>query len=224
MKITSELVQKSGGLIALHPEVNDWTGKKFMMFDDGGVELEVGEFLYGLMRVLKPDRVLETGTYTGISAMYMAQGLKDNGFGSLSTIEIDLTHKARAEELWKRVGVDDFATCIHTDARGYRPHEDDMIDFMFLDSEPEMRFDELVRFFPNLKPGGYVFIHDLHRHMGQGQPVNPDHPEIPNWPWGELPKQIKDWVKDGDLRPMHFPTPRGLLGLYKTHPSDYRWV
>ena len=41
MKATDELAQKSKGMIDLYPEINDWTGKNYQMFDDGGVELEV---------------------------------------------------------------------------------------------------------------------------------------------------------------------------------------
>ena len=86
MKVTDELIQKSNGLISLHPEVSDWTGKNFMMFDDGGVELEVGEFLYGLVRVMKPENILTTGVYTGISDMYIAQALVDNGTGKSTAL------------------------------------------------------------------------------------------------------------------------------------------
>lgn len=222
MKITDELIQKSNGMISLHEEINDWTGKHFQMFDDGGVELETGEFLYGLMRVLKPENVLETGTYTGISAMYMAQGLKDNGSGSILSLEIDETHKRRATELWKRVGVENYSLCLLKSSKDFIPAEDNY-DFMFLDSEPELRFSELVRFFSALKLGGFVFLHDLHRHMGQGQLKNPDHPEMNNWPWGDLPKEIIQWVKEDKLRPIHFPTPRGLMGFYKPMVVDYKW-
>jgi predicted O-methyltransferase YrrM len=215
MKLTDDLVQRSNGMIQLHPEVSDNTGK-FLMFDDGGVEAEVGEFLYGIVRLLKPAHILETGTYTGISSMYMAQALKDNGSGGLDTFEIELQHKTRAEELWKKVGVQEFVRCIHADARKVSLTEPS--DLMFLDSEPGIRFDELVRFFPFLNPGGFVFIHDLHRHMSQ-QPND----MFFGWPYGELPKQIINWVNDDELRPIHFPTPRGFMGFYKPDPRDFKW-
>lgn len=217
MKITDELIQKSNGLIGLHPEVNDWTGKNFVMFDDGGVELEVGEFLYGLVRVLKPEKILETGTYTGISAMYMAQGLKDNGMGDIVSLEVDRTHKERAEELWRRVGLSEYARSQLESSEHFESKDE--YDLLFLDSEPQYRFGELVKFFPHLKPGGYVFIHDLHRHMSQ-QPNE----KFFGWPFGALPTEIENWVKDGQLRPFHFPTPRGFMGFYKPDPRDYKWI
>ena len=222
MKLTDELIEKSNGMISLHDEINDWTGKHYKMFDDGGVELETGEFLYGMVRVLKPNLILETGTYTGISAMYMAQGLKDNGaMGKLISLEIDQSHKSRAEKLWHLTGLAAYAYCNLRSSEDFAISE--QYDFMFLDSEPILRFSELVRFYPFLKPGGFVFLHDLHRHMGQGQPKNPDHPEMSNWPWGDLPKEIKFWVQTDALRPIHFPTPRGLMGFYKPTEDDYKW-
>lgn len=217
MKITDELIQKSGGLISLRPEVNDWTGKYFQMFDDGGVELEVGEFLYGLLRVLKPNLVLETGTYTGISAMYMGQALNDNGFGNVLSLEIDPVHKKRAEDLWERVGLEEYVGCRLQSSKDFESTE--VWDFMFLDSEPEFRFAELVKFFPSLRPGGFVFIHDLHRHMSQAETEG----QAFGWPYGALPQQIKDWVKDDELRPIHFPTPRGFMGFYKPALDDFKW-
>ena len=47
------------------------------MFNTGGIECEVGELLYGLVRALKPKHILETGTYHGLSSTYMALGLKE---------------------------------------------------------------------------------------------------------------------------------------------------
>lgn len=56
------------------------------MQDDGGVEIETGEFLWGLTRILKPKHVLTTGVYTGISDMYIAQGLKTMVLDSLQLL------------------------------------------------------------------------------------------------------------------------------------------
>ena len=34
--------------------------------------------------------------------------------------------------------------------------------------------------------------------------------------------EMQDWLKDRDLVKFHFPTPRGIVGLYKQHPGDYK--
>lgn len=189
----------------------------FTAFNDAGVECEVGEFLYGFVRVLKPDYVLETGTHQGMSAMYIGNALYLNQKGRLHTWEFIPEHWKTATENINKMGVEKFVTVFNGDVREYTPAH--TYQMMLLDTEPQFRFDELVRFFDNLEPGGFVFIHDLHRHMGQVD--NSEHGFA--WPWGKIPKQIKEWVKTDQLRPFHFATPRGLTGFYKPNPEDYKW-
>jgi hypothetical protein len=88
-----------------------------------------------------------------------------------------------------------------------------------LDTEPQTRFGELVRFYDYLYDGGFFFIHDLNRHMGQVE--NEEHGFA--WPRGQIPEAIKDWVKHDHLRPIYFDTPRGFMGFYKPSEADYKW-
>jgi hypothetical protein len=219
MTLGDYFVEKSGGLISLKPEIRDNMNKGYLMFDDGGIEDSVGEFLYSMVRILKPTFVLETGTYTGISAMYMGQGLKDNARGHITTCEINDFHRRRAMDLWAKTGVS--VKCELIDAAQYQVTEP--IGLLFLDSEPNIRWGELVRFFPFVEEGGYIFIHDVPLNLCQGN-FNPDHPEIKSWPFGELPNVILQWVKEDKLRPIHFPNPRGMLGFYKVRSDELKWI
>lgn len=220
MNITDYLFDKAGGLITRHPEVRDNEKKGYEMADDGGVELEVGEFLYGLTRLIKPKHVLTTGIYTGISDMYIAQGLIDNHNGGFSTaLEIDETHLKRAKELWLKTETSGVINPFLMKSLNFKPNK--TYDLMFLDTEPQIRFQELVNFYPYLEPGGYVGIHDTPRNLCQGN-VNPDHPEISSWPFGDLPVEIKNWLRDGDLVKIQFPNPRGLTFFYKQTKDDYK--
>lgn len=212
--ITDYLFDRAGGLITRQPEIRD-EGKGYEMADTGGVELEVGEFLYGLVRLIKPQKVLSTGIYTGVSDMYIAQGLKDNGYGRTDALEIDQSHIDRAIDLWTRTDVASYITPFRMPSLDFEAIDE--YDLFFLDSEPYLRFAELVKFYDKLKPGGFVFMHDLHHHLGQE--TIPDHE--PYWPWGELPQQIKNWMKDGDLKPWYFPNPRGMSGWQKVKQGDY---
>lgn len=194
---------------------------EFTSFNDAGVETETGEFLYAMVRLLKPEHVLETGTHWGVGSAYMGQALADNKKGDLDTIEFLPEIRARAQARFHDLGLDNIIHSHFGDARAFEPG-DRTYGLILLDTEPQTRFGELVRYFEYLEPGGYVFIHDLHRHMGQvGQ--NPDHPNEPKWPWGPIPADMASLVTEGKLRPMHFPTPRGLTGFYKPHPGDYQW-
>jgi len=59
------------------------------MLDAQSAEAEVLDFLKSFIVTVKPDVVLETGTFIGHSAMKMAEGMKANGFGKIITIEYD---------------------------------------------------------------------------------------------------------------------------------------
>lgn len=193
-------------------------GTVYWSQNSGSVESEVGEFLYGMVKVLKPRKILETGTYRGWSSAYMAQGLKENGVGSIDTIEYEQEFITISKNRWSKLGLLEYIHEHQQDARTFTPLWD--YDLMFLDTEPSLRFDELVRFYPYLRPGGYVFIHDLPPAFCQGN-INTDHPEIESWPFGKCPQQIKDWVSSGDLHTFYFPNPRGMVGFYKKKQEDF---
>lgn len=79
------------------------TNAEFKMYNTGGVEQEVGEFLYGLVRILKPNHVLETGTHKGIASSYMGSALKENTKGKLTTVEYEQTHYTEANLLFAKL-------------------------------------------------------------------------------------------------------------------------
>ena len=121
--------------------------------------------------------------------------------------------------MWHQTQVSDFVECIQLDAAKFNPTT--TYDLLFLDSEPNIRWGELVKFFPYLKPGGYVFLHDLPRGFCKGN-VNPDHPEIKDWPWGEIPEKIQQLLKDRELIPFHLPNPREMCVFYRSRSDDYK--
>ena len=189
-----------------------WNGVEtdYKAYNSGGVEVSVGEFLYGMVRVLKPMRILETGTHQGISATYMGMALRDNGFGKLVTIENVPENVNKANELFNQHKLGKFIDIHIADVRTVELENN--FEMLFLDSEPQYRFNELVRFYPHLMRGGFAFIHDLHRHLSQ---------EGNNMPFGKIPDEIDDWVAEYKVAVFNFPTPRGFTGFYKTHGDDH---
>lgn len=218
MNVTNRLMQLDPTL-ELHNE-GDWGGTELLYsaFNDGGVECEVGEFLYAMVRILKPTNVLETGTHHFVGGAYIGMGLKDNGFGKLDTLEFLPEIKAVADKRLVALGIEYFVDIHLKDARMFKTKNE--YQLILLDTEPQTRFEELEKFYPKLAPGGFLFIHDLHRHMHQIP--NDDHGFA--WPFGIIPDRMLHLVNDGRLRPFHFPTPRGLTGFYKVHDEDFTWT
>lgn len=221
MDVTKKLMELNPELV-LHNE-GDWnnplnpTKVGFTSFNDAGIETETGEFLYSFVRLLKPDHVLETGTHFGVGAAYMGMALKNNNHGDLRTFEFLPEIYNKANQNLKALGLLDVVHTHLMDIADFFPADGETYKLILLDTEPQTRFAELIKFYPYLEEGGFIFIHDLHRHMHQ----------IPNeehgfaWPYGELPAEIKGLVNNGQLRPMHFSTPRGLTAFYKPHSEDY---
>lgn len=193
------------------PEPSD---ARYSCYNTGGVEVEVGEFLYAFVRMTKPQSILETGTHKGISSASMALALKDNGFGKITTIEFEPSHHNDAKSLFALLGVDAFVNPVLMDVNGLEV-TDNQFDFIFLDTEPHLRFDEFIRFWHGLKPGGFIGIHDLHPGMGQtGVEVN----GMKDWPFGTMPEKMKQLLRESQS--FHFRTPRGFF-LAQKKDSDF---
>ena len=65
----------------------------------------VGEFLFILARIAKAEKILELGTATGYSAIFLA-GAFETAQGCLITLENDLEMAERARENFRRAGLD----------------------------------------------------------------------------------------------------------------------
>jgi predicted O-methyltransferase YrrM len=218
MDITNRLLSLDPTL-QIHNE-GEWTKTvgEYSAFNDAGVECEVGEFLYAMVRILKPAQVLETGTHQGIGASYMGMALKDNKKGQLTTCEFLQENHKIAKDRIARLQLNDFVKCDLIDVAFHNPVE--KYQLILLDTEPQTRFAEFVKFYDWLDDGGFIFIHDLHRHMHQ----------IPNaehgfaWPFGPVPGLIRSLIASRKIVPFYFSTPRGLTGFYKASQDDYKFM
>lgn len=47
-----------------------------------------GEFFYSIVRIYKPEKVVELGSLAGYSAYHIARGLRDNGKGQLDCFDL----------------------------------------------------------------------------------------------------------------------------------------
>lgn len=132
--------------------------ERWKMFDAQSAEIEVLDFLKALIVAVKPDVVVETGTFIGHSAISMAEGLKQNGFGKLITAEFDPLVYAKAQQNIQASGLSEWIEAHRTSSLDLQV--DDPIDILYSDSEPSIREQEVRYFLPKLKTGGLVLIHD----------------------------------------------------------------
>jgi predicted O-methyltransferase YrrM len=140
-----------------HPE-------RWKMYDSMTAEVEVLEFLRTLVTTLKPNVILETGTFMGISTLWMAEGVKRNGFGRVITCEYDPKVFAQAKERIDASGLKEWI-----DIRNESSLEITIpgtVDLLFSDSDPPLREQEVRRFLPQMNPNGLILMHDASSHLG----------------------------------------------------------
>lgn len=92
-----------------------------------------GKLLELISKMLRPDRILEIGTFTGYSAICLASGLAEGG--SLDTIDSNDETYEMAEEYFKRAGMESRIHQIRGDALEIMRNMDGPYDLIFIDGE-----------------------------------------------------------------------------------------
>jgi prolipoprotein diacylglyceryl transferase len=139
-----------------HPE-------RWSMFDTMTAEVEVLEFLKCLMTTVKPNLVVETGTFLAVSTLYMAEGLKQNGGGKIVTCEPDLEVFTKAKEKIDASGLKKWVD--YRCEPSLKLNVTGTIDILFCDSLPELREPEVRYFLPKINPNGLILMHDASSHL-----------------------------------------------------------
>lgn len=128
------------------------------MFDGWTAEVEVIDFIYSIVRLIKPRYSVETGTWHGIAATAAGVALRCNGFGRLTTLEIDTESFFVAQEQIKKNNLEQYVGVCNMSSLEFIPEEE--IDLLILDSEPQSRISEFYRFLPKIKKGAVILFHD----------------------------------------------------------------
>ncbi len=139
-----------------HPE-------RWSMYDSMTAEAEVLEFLRTLVTTVKPDRVVETGSFLGVSTLWLAEGLKQNGFGRIVSCEYDPVVFRKAKETIAASGLEAWIELRNESS--LEMQVDGMIDIFFSDSDMPIREQEIRRFLPQIKPHGIILMHDASSHL-----------------------------------------------------------
>ncbi|MBU0981996.1 class I SAM-dependent methyltransferase [Patescibacteria group bacterium] len=163
---------------------------------------ETGRILNWLLRVWRPEVVLEIGTSVGYSAIWIASALRANGKGKLWTVE---SHKERHEKARANIeeaGLSEFVVLM----KGHAPEifaeavaVPAMVDFAFFDAtkmEHRSYFDAV---YPRMRVGGLIVVDNVLSHREK-----------------EMLKFIEFMHKNSDLEVLELNVGSGLL-LAKVH-------
>lgn len=167
-----------------HPE-------RWRMYDSMTAEAEVLEFLRVLVTTAKPELIVETGSFLGVSTLWMAEGLKANGRGRIISCEFDPVVFAKAQEKVAASGLAEWIELRNESSLEMRV--EGTIDLLFSDSDMPIRAAEVRRFLPQVRPTGLVLLHDASSHLKV------------------VREAAKELEAEGLLSCVFLPTPRGLV-------------
>ncbi len=113
-----------------------------------------GRVLSMLSKLIRPENILEIGTYTGYSALCLAEGMQDSGF--LHTIDIkeelvDLQRKYFDKSPWGKQIVQHLGQ-----ATDIIPLLDIKFDLVFIDADKENYLTYYEMILPKMNKGGII--------------------------------------------------------------------
>lgn len=117
------------------------------------VDPDNGLLCYLLLRALRARRVVELGTSMGVSTIYLAAAVRDNGGGTVIATERVSAKAACARANLHAAGLLDFVDLREGDARETLANEAESIDFLLNDAFPEVALPVAQRLAPLLRPG-----------------------------------------------------------------------
>ena len=169
--------------------------ERWRMYDSMTAEAEVLEFLRTLITTVKPEMVVETGSFLGVSTLWIAEGLKANGFGKSVSCEFDPVVFEKAKEKIAASGLAEWIELRNESS--LEMQVEGTIDLFFSDSDMPIREQEVKRFLPQIRSTGLILMHDASSHL----------------------KVVRDAAfrmeAEGLLSCVFLPTPRGLVVAQK---------
>lgn len=144
--------------------------------DDRFICLDRGQgvFCYLLARSLDARRIVEFGTSFGVSTIYLALAVRENGGGRVIGTERVPSKAARAREHLREAGLLDFVEIREGDATETLRDLEAPVDLLLCDGFPPSMLPVLKLVAPRMRPGGVVVSDNVGAFWG-------DHRDFLDW-------------------------------------------
>jgi predicted O-methyltransferase YrrM len=126
----------------MHPHVPEERGDLFLAYGGASTEIEVLNWLYATVILLKPQSILETGTSGGLGTIALASACRANGFGHVHSIEFKERNCRKARARLRSRSLSRYATVYCSESLTFLRSTDLRFDFGFFDSLCEIRAEE----------------------------------------------------------------------------------
>lgn len=129
--------------------------KSYRMLSDG----TQGEFLQAFSLMVKPDAVLEIGTFTGYATLCLARGLRPGG--RVDTIEKDDEMTDIFTRAFEIAGASGFIHTYQADATRLLPSLTGPYDIVYIDADKRLYHTFYDQIFDKVRPGGYILTDNV---------------------------------------------------------------
>ena len=128
-----------------------------------------GRFLSIITKLIKPKKILEIGTYTGYSAICMAEGLIENGI--IHTIDINEELVSIQNKYFAKSKCNNSIIQHVGDARNIIKGINEKFDLVFLDADKENYIEYYELVIEKVKKGGLIIADNV---LWTGKVVEPE--------------------------------------------------
>lgn len=131
------------------------------------IEPESGRFLSMLIRAQQSKNILEIGTSTGYSTLWLAEAARQTQ-AMITTLEVDAERVIQAKQYATEIDLADLINFKVIDAQVYLEAENEIFDFILLDAER----DAYVSYWPHLSrllkaKGGLLVVDNVISHAAE---------------------------------------------------------
>jgi caffeoyl-CoA O-methyltransferase len=118
-----------------------------------------GRMLAAISQMMRPQRILEIGTFTGYSALCLAEGLADGG--KLITMDINEELETMVRKYIKQAGMEAKIDYRIGNAMELLPALEEQFDLVFIDADKINNLNYYKLVFDKVKRGGFIIADNV---------------------------------------------------------------
>lgn len=118
-----------------------------------------GKLLEMISRMIRPERILEIGTFTGYATICLGRGLPDNGL--IHTIDVDPLMEDIYTKYFEKAGISKKVQAHIGHAKEVIPKIAETFDLVFIDADKENYPDYYKLVMPRLRSGGFILADNV---------------------------------------------------------------
>ncbi|MEM1256759.1 MAG: class I SAM-dependent methyltransferase [Cyanobacteria bacterium P01_H01_bin.21] len=165
-KLQSQLYDYVLSVSLREPDILTQLRQETDQYPEGDMQVspDQGQFMALLLRLMGAKKVLEIGTFTGYSALWMALALPADG--TLITCDIEEEDTVIAQRYWQAAGVADkidlrLAPALNTLQNLISTGQSGTFDFVFIDADKTSYREYYEKSLELLRPGGLIAIDNV---------------------------------------------------------------